>query len=322
MKNPDQNSFQRPVSLLDYLRRQGWKPSRDDGREEVPGLCPLHRETQPSFYVNRRKELFYCHGCKRGGGLAQLRKWLEGQALSQVRVSSDPARLLEDTYRFYQSQLSTSPEAQVYLRQRGIYDSRIIESMRIGYTPGACLRAHLFRLGYCRATILSSGLIDARSRDRFFRCLTFPLEEAGNLYGRSIDTGPWRHHFLPRSKGGLYGWQQAQAFCSLILVEGLFDLAALWQAGFPQTVAVLGSRVNPLQMAQLCAGSHGRVHVCFDADWNCTGQRAALQLRERLQRAGVEVLRVTLPSGCDPAGWFAAGGKAADFQRYLERARP
>jgi hypothetical protein len=36
-----------------------------------------------------------------------------------------------------------------------------------------------------------------------FDCLTFPLEHADSLYGRSMDDGLWRHRFLPRPKGGL-----------------------------------------------------------------------------------------------------------------------
>ena len=103
----------------------------------------------------------------------------------------------------------------------------------------------------------------------------------------------WRHRFLPRSKGGLYGWKQAQAFTSLIGVEGLFDLAALWQAGFPQAVAALGSQLNSVQLAQLCQRS--RVHICFDADIHGGGPRAAAHLSAQLRQAGVEVLRVALP---------------------------
>src|SRR5581483_8690852 len=146
--------------------------------------------------------------------------------------------------------------------------------------------------------------------------------EAHNLYGRSIDSDKWRHQFLRGSKGGLYGWKRAQTFGSVIVVEGLLDVAALWQAGFPQAVAALGSQLNPAQMAQLCEGSQRRLHICFDADWNGSGQRAARVLSRRLAATGIEALRVDLPCGCDPASWFAAGGLAADFQHLLECARP
>jgi len=52
------------------------------------------------------------------------------------------------------------------------------------------------------------------------------LPESGNLYGRSLVNGICRHRFLPGAKGGLYGWTQSPAFPSVIVVEGLFDLAA------------------------------------------------------------------------------------------------
>jgi DNA primase len=310
------------ISLFDYLIAHGWKPARETGREEVAGLCPLHRETHPSFYVNRRRQLFYCHACGRGGGIAQLRRWMEGAALSRVQPRPDPSGLMEAAYGFYQQQLPLSADALVYLRQRGIDSPSVIESLRIGYAPPACLRAYLCQLGFRSSDLRAAGILNARGCDYFFRCLTFPLQEAASLYGRSIDQGPWRHGFLPRPKGGLYGWRQAQAFSSLIVVEGLFDLAALWQAGFPQTVAALGLHCNPLQFAQLSGSTGRRVYLCFDADRNGSGQKAARQLSGPLRQAGVEALRVELPLGSDPAGLFAAGASAQDFQKWLERARP
>lgn len=252
MMDPDGDTLQPRTSLLDYLQQHGWKIVRDHGREEVAGLCPLHRESRPSFYVNRRKQVFYCHGCGRGGGLARLIRWLE--AAPQPAVGLPAAeQLLERAYGFYQRELRRHEAGRAYLAWRGIHDQAVIERMRIGYTPGACLRGYLARLGYGRRALLERGLIDERGRDGFFRCLTFPLAEAGNLYGRSLGNGIARHRFLPGSKGGLYGWTQALGFPRVIVVEGLFDVAALWQAGLPEAVAALGSHLNHSQIAD-CAG--------------------------------------------------------------------
>ena len=60
------------VPLLEYLQRHNWKPCRTGSRQEFVGLCPLHQETHPSFYVNAAKNLFYCHGCGRGGDLIRF----------------------------------------------------------------------------------------------------------------------------------------------------------------------------------------------------------------------------------------------------------
>jgi DNA primase len=106
------------------------------------------------------------------------------------------------------------------------------------------------------------------------------------------------------------------------VVEGLFDVAALWQAGFDQAVGALGSHLNNAQLATLCQPPPRRVYICFDADRNGSGQRAAHGFSIQLRHAGIEALRVELPDRHDPASFFAAGATAADFQRLLDRAQP
>ncbi len=59
------------MSLLEYLRQQNWI-GRPAGRGEYVGLCPLHEESRPSFYVNTHKDVFYCHGCGQGGDLIRF----------------------------------------------------------------------------------------------------------------------------------------------------------------------------------------------------------------------------------------------------------
>src|SRR5271163_3203712 len=72
MTNAPRKAFPARISLLEFLLERGWKPLRDNGRGEVAGLCPLHEDSHPSFYVNRHKQVFYCHGCGCGGGLSRL----------------------------------------------------------------------------------------------------------------------------------------------------------------------------------------------------------------------------------------------------------
>ncbi|MGI8741943.1 MAG: toprim domain-containing protein [Bryobacteraceae bacterium] len=192
--------------------------------------------------------------------------------------------------------------------------------MRIGYAPGACLRAHLEDAGYARTEIEQSGLLNARGCDRFYRCLRFPLDGNANLYGRGLDRADRRHHFLPWPKGGLYGWNQVRVGCSVIVVvEGLFDLASLWQAGFDNAVALLGALPNAVQLAQLCQAPPRSVYVCLDADR--AGRNPAHRLAAQLRRAGVYAGRVELPDGHDPNSFFAAGATVSDFQHCLERGR-
>ena len=327
MTSQQRYRLRRRIPLLTYLEQQGWKPTAYSESDEVCGLCPLHRDSRPSFYVNRRKDVFYCHGCGRGGDVIRLAELMHGldfrTALATLGTEDngeDEQRLWSDACDFYQHQLRYNTDAQCYLRRRGIEAPAVIGRMRIGYAPGGCLRAYLEDLGYSRRAIGASGLTDAQGRDRLWRAITFPIEETTGMYGRHTDPAAGRHRFLARPKGGLYGWHHARCCQTVIVVEGLFDLASLWQAGFCNAVALLGSHFNGQQQAQLRDGRRRTVYLCLDDDANGSGQRAARLWCQRLRQTGLRLLPVPLPDGYDPNRFFAEGGSAAQFSRYLEQA--
>lgn len=316
------------ISLLDYLQGQGWKPARQSDGGRLMGLCPLHPDHRPSFLVDPNKNLFYCYGCGRGGDVIRLAELYHSvrftDAMALLRHWSGLGSLLPDVTRFYQMQLHHHAEVAAYLLQRGLHRAEVIEELRIGYAPGRCLRAWLTSLGYPLESLQQAGLVNAEGHDTYSHRIVFPLE--GNLYGRSTGAAA-PHRFLPGSKGGLYGWEKVRGCPEIILVEGMFDLAVLWQAGFHNVTCALGSHLNALQFRQLCAdeghpGSSRTVYLALDADANGSGQQAAQRLSQQLRVAGITARRVELPDGHDPNSFFVGGGNACEFQRLLERACP
>jgi DNA primase len=327
----DVEKLKQRLSLLDYLRQQSWTARPIAHGPEFVGLCPLHPETRPSFYVNANKNLFYCHGCGQGGDLirfVQLSRHLSfRQSLAyleqQSTVPADCAAVLERTATFYQQQLDRYAEALRYLELRGLRDPVLIKELRIGYAPGGSLRRHLVAQGYSCELLKRLGLLNAQGYDAFYQRVIFPCCQGGrvvNLYGRSI-AAAFAHRFLPGSKGGLYAWEQVQQCSEVILVEGLFDYAALWQAGFRQVTCSLGTHLNADQFQQLCDRPR-TVYLTFDVDANGSGQQASLQLAQRLCAQGIAVRRVLLPDGHDPNSFFVQGGDSGKFQSLLEAAQP
>ena len=326
----DVEKLKQRLPLLDYLRQQSWTARPIACGPEFVGLCPLHPETRPSFYVNARKNLFYCHGCGQGGDLirfVQLSRHLSfRQSLAyleqQSPVPTDSAAVLEQAATFYQQQLERYPEALRYLEQRGLRDPALIKELRIGYAPGGSLRRHLTAQGYSFDLLRRLGLLNPQGCDAFYRRVIFPCCQGGrivNLYGRSI-AAAFAHQFLPGSKGGLFAWESVRQFPTVILVEGLFDLAVLWQAGFRHTTCSLGTHLNAEQFQQLCDRPR-TVYLTFDVDANGSGQQASQQLAQRLRAQGIATRRVLLPDGHDPNSFFVQGGDARQFHSLLEAAR-
>ena len=321
------------LSLLEYLQRHSWKARPIGAHEEFVGLCPLHPESHPSFYVNTTKNVFYCHGCGRGGDLirfVQLYLKLSFQEtiahLNNELGLSAPKEdaVLRETAGFYERQLDSHNEAWDYLHSRGLQDPRLIRQLGIGYAPGGTLRRHLTSMGYPFERLLELGLIDQRGHDAFYRRIIFPCVDGNrlsNLYGRSINNAV-PHRFLPRPKGGLFAWSSVGASPEVILVEGLFDLAVLWQAGFVNTTCAFGTHLTQVQFLQLADNPNRKVFITFDSDPNGAGQSAARSLAQRLRSVGLKAHIVDLPEGQDPNSYFVSGMlMSSDFDKRLARAQ-
>jgi DNA primase len=323
MKYPAAERLKQQIPLLDYLEGQDWKPVRRIAGGRFMGLCPLHADRKPSFLLDPNKDLFYCYGCGRGGDVIRFAELYYGvpfgEAIALLRRWAGVDSWLSDAIRFYQVQLHRHPEAAAYLMQRGVRQPELVEHMRTGYAPGRCIRAWLMSLGYSLCDLQQAGIVTREGLDMFAHRIVFPLET--NLYGRSIGKAD-PHRFLPGGKGGLYGWEKVRNRREIVLVEGLFDWAVLWQAGFRNITCSLGTCLNAAQLHQLCDGALRTVYLAFDSDHNGSGPRAARQLAQRLWTHRVEAFPVDLPDGHDPNSFFVhGGGDAHQFQALLDRAR-
>ena len=317
------DDLKQQIPLMGYLQSHDWHPARSLSRGRWMGLCPLHGDHKPSFLVDPSKDLFYCYGCGRGGDVIRFVELYHqvrfSQALALLRQWRGVGPLLHDVAGFYRIQLHRHSEAVAYLYQRGVRSVALIEHMRIGYAPGGCLRGWLTQLGYSLPALRQAGLVSDAGYDAYMRRIVFPLE--GNLYGRSLSASAPPHRFLPGAKGGLYAWAQAQSYPDVILVEGLFDYAVVWEAGFYNVTCSLGTHLNARQFRQLCDGPR-TVYLTFDVDANGSGQQASQWLAHRLRAQGISTRRVLLPDGHDPNSFFVQGGDARQFQSLLEAAQP
>ncbi len=105
---------------------------------------------------------------------------------------------------------------------------------------------------------------------------------------------------------------------AMIVVEGYLDCIALHVAGFPNTVAALGTAFTAEQARELHKVT-ANVFVCFDADG--AGQTATAKSIDLLREAGCNARIVGLPPGDDPDSFIRLHG-AERFRELLASAVP
>ncbi len=240
---------------------------------------------------------------------------------------------------YFREQLA-SPAGAVarrQLQQRGVTEATI-QALGLGYAPVARdgLKARLLAQGLALPLIVRSGLVATRENgdtvDRFRHRLMIPIcRDSGSVVafgGRTIDGehGP-KYLNSPETpiyskSRTLYGLHLAKPAIRkvgfVVLVEGYFDCAQVYQGQAAPAVAACGTALT-VQQAQLLRRFTNRVVLSYDPD--AAGQGAAARSSELLVSEGFEVNVALLEPGEDPDTFIRTRG-AAEYQARLRHSTP
>ncbi len=238
----------------------------------------------------------------------------------RTRVRQSLYDLLESAARFFEARLhlAEGAHARDYLAGRGLAPEAQARH-RLGLSPRAGgLREHLRAQGASDDDLLACGLTrrpdDGRDPYDYFRGrLMFPIRDRRGrviAFGaRTLDGSEPKYLNSPEtelfSKGAtLYGIERAgppaRDTGRVIVVEGYMDAIAMAEAGFPETVAPLGTALTETQLKLLWKMAAEPV-LAFDGD--AAGARAGARALERALPelvAGVGLKLAFLPAGEDP----------------------
>jgi len=234
---------------------------------------------------------------------------------------------------WFRQQLASNAGARVrrQIENRGVSDATSA-ALGLGYAPTSrdALKSTLLQQGFSQAMLLRAGLIvqrdDGTVVDRFRSRLIIPIcRDTGSVIafgGRAVDPDQQPKYLnSPEtpiySKGRtLYGLNLSKNAIRqrkfAILVEGYFDFAQVYQAGFQGVVASCGTALTPQQVQQLRRFT-SKVVLSFDPD--AAGQGAAAKSCEMLVAEGFAVNVAVLPAGDDPDTFIRKRGS----QGYAER---
>lgn len=241
--------------------------------------------------------------------------------------------VVELAAKFFETTLSTraGAKARGYLADRALEPATQLK-FRIGYAPPDrfALKEYLGKEGVSVEDMIEAGLVIAGDDipvpyDRFRDRVIFPISDwRGRVIafgGRALDPdAPAKYLNSPETplfhKGsnlynGANARQAAHDGATIIAVEGYVDVIAMVTAGFPATVAPLGTALTEEQLALLWKMADEPL-LCFDGDK--AGQRAAyraLDLALPKLLPGKSLKFALLPEGQDPDDLARSGGREA-----------
>jgi len=269
------------------------------------GCCPFHSEKTPSFHVLQDKQMYYCFGCKRGGGVINFVmeeenlpfhdavRFLAKRAGMEVPEEDGDResgrrrqRLLDlnrDAARFY-FQLLSQPEGRAvreYLDRRKIQKATAI-NFGLGASPDSwdALLLAMTKKGYTKSELLDAGLVVQNKNgglyDKFRNRLMFPvIDVRGDVVafgGRVLDHSEPK--YMNSSETPIYSKRRELYALNLakktkrsniILCEGNIDVVTLHQAGFDNAVASMGTALT-VEQTRLLSRYTKELVLCYDND--------------------------------------------------------
>ena len=327
------------------------------GREYV-GLSPFSKEKTPSFTINDEKGFYHCFSSGEHGNifdfLVKVEKLNFGDAVRKLAAKAGmPAfkftkenievenkrkkydEILTIALQNYQKNFSENESVRKYALSRGL-TQEILSFFKIGYSGEYGLNLSLFG-NFNQKELIESGIFfyDEKNNkliDRFKNRLIFPIFDYNNKVigfgGRALSqnylakyiNSPETEFF---KKGfNLYNLNNAKNQNKqsgiVFVVEGYMDVISLYQAGFKNVVATLGTAMTESHLNLIWRYFNDPI-VCFDGDRS--GQNAAHKISEKLiayMKPNYSLSFLILPNGFDPDSFVRKNGKNA-FEILLDQ---
>lgn len=218
------------------------------------------------------------------------------------------------------------PPAIDYLKSRKLSSATCTQFM-LGYFPSGArgvqqLLAHVTPLGFSSQDLIDANIIFPGKQglySPFEDRIIFPIKDhlsQTTAFGGRIflehDTRPKYYNSKESNyfkKGKLlYGFDLAKAEISkqqsAILVEGYTDCIAMYQHGFKNVVATLGTACSPEHLQQLAKHAQ-KIYLLYDADQ--AGKQAIIRLTSSCWQLDLDLKVISLPQGQDPASMLEHG---------------
>ena len=314
-------------------------------------VCPFpgHSEKTPSFIVSPAKQLAYCFGCHRWGGVVKFTMDIENasfkesveilSSFSWVKIDNFISKenavnktlysLYKDATNYYIESLKENKEVYSYFTKRWLTEDSI-KTFRLWYADSWInLYNYLTTKWYDEKLIKDSNIfVDIqRKKDKFINRVIFPITnirwDIVGFAGRIL--WKWEPKYLNSPASPvydkstiLYALYQARSEITkqdkIIITEGYMDTITLHQHWIRNSICVSWTALTEKHIPIIKRLSK-KIYLCFDNDkaW----EQATFQTIELLKNTDVEVKIIQLEWWKDPDEVLEKWG---DFQKLIDKA--
>ncbi len=223
--------------------------------------------------------------------------------------------------------------AQDYVKQRKL-DNNTLKAFKIGYSGEYNeLYKHLKAQGFKDEEILATGLVNKNDRgefiDRFRKRLMFPIMDVSSRViafgGRKLENNEKLAKYINSNENLVYSKKKHLFALNLakqsdskkiILVEGYMDAISLYQRGFNNVVASLGTALTEEQ-GRLLRKYSEQVILSYDSDG--AGQEAIMRGLGILENQGCDARVLQMEGAKDPDEYVIKYGSGR-FNLLIENA--
>ncbi len=331
------------INILELVQELGIAVSQTG--KNFKALCPFHNDSNPSLSISVEKNIAYCMSCKTGGApfsFYQKFKKLDVKATLEYfskrlnlgyTYKPDP---LEKEYTacaeaakfMHMRLLKTNSGAEFfsYLTEKRRLSQETIEHFQIGVALSDNLMSEtLLKQGIAAQTLKNTSLVGMhgdRIYDFFKNRVMFPLKNiSGKIVGfsgRALTESKDNPKYVNSPDTLVFKKEEVIYHLSdalqenprkeVILVEGFFDVIALFNAGFKNACATMGTTLTEANLKMLVDNAKS-VILMYDGD--LPGQKAAESVAFKFLRfPKTNVYIVNIPNKQDPDEYFQTNGKA------------
>lgn len=283
----------RERDLVAILQDEGLELKRSGANYTC--CCPFHNEKTPSFVVSPSRNIAHCFGEGKSwdaiGFIEDYRHMTFYEAVeylaAKLHIQYEKRELTpeereaqykkdqieaanKDAQAWFVSQLSATPSAQDYCKERG-WNEKTLELFGVGYAPASWdgLLSYLTGKGWKREVLVDAGLVNFNDSGKYYDVfrerIIFPLYNpdgrlagfTGRYIGDREDVAKSRKYqntkdtVLYNKRKTLFGWWQAArqvtAKETVIVCEGNPDVMRLHQIGQGYAVAPCGTALTEEQ---------------------------------------------------------------------------